>query len=264
MSRRFFALVSLLFVPLAQVACSGNDSASTGDDQNITRGHKAGEEGGMCGGIAGIQCKSGLACKLAATTPHPDASGTCQKDSSVSGEGGPCGDDVAIRKTCAPGLTCVFPTSGPISEHRAGTCKAPSPTCGGEACGDGTRCCNDKCQPAGLACHPPPLNIGLDGDWGADDAIMTFKDGKGRIEFGCADASIDEVTFTSATAFTATGTHQAGSGIPFPPGQGPKPVPATFKGTRSGDTLTLEMKFDDSTSKMTFTKDRHVDLIHCL
>lgn len=101
-------------------------------------------------------------------------------------------------------------------------------------------------------------------NWGADGAILTFKDGKGLIEFGCADASMDEVEFTSATSFTATGTHLAGSGIPFAAGQGPKPVPATFKGSISGTTLTLEMTFDGETSKMTFTKDRPIDFVRCL
>ena len=41
----------------------------------------------------------------------------------VSVEGGPCGDDVAIQKKCATGLTCVFPTTGPKSEHTPGTCQ---------------------------------------------------------------------------------------------------------------------------------------------
>jgi hypothetical protein len=63
---------------------------------------KAGELGGMCGGIAGIQCKSGLDCKLTTGPngqPIPDAGGTCVKSDAGQGnsdceveEGGSCVD----------------------------------------------------------------------------------------------------------------------------------------------------------------------------
>jgi hypothetical protein len=45
----------------------------------------------------------------------------------LSGEGEPCSDDVAVQKKCQPGLTCVMPTTGPISEHTPGTCQKPKP-----------------------------------------------------------------------------------------------------------------------------------------
>src|SRR4051794_21663294 len=37
--------------------------------------------------------------------------------------GGTCGDDVSIHTPCTAGLTCVFPTTGPISEHTPGVCR---------------------------------------------------------------------------------------------------------------------------------------------
>jgi hypothetical protein len=49
-------------------------------------------------------------------------------------EGESCGADVAIRKECAAGLTCVFPAGVPVSEHTPGVCKMVSQK-GGE-CGD--------------------------------------------------------------------------------------------------------------------------------
>lgn len=42
----------------------------------------------------------------------------------LSQEGGPCSDDVAIQKKCAPGLTCAPPPpNAPVSEHTPGVCK---------------------------------------------------------------------------------------------------------------------------------------------
>lgn len=52
----------------------------------------------------------------------------------VSQKHGACGDDVAVQKKCAAGLTCIFPQGFPISEHTAGTCEEVSAE--GEACGD--------------------------------------------------------------------------------------------------------------------------------
>jgi len=39
---------------------------------------KLGAEGATCGGIAGIQCQTGLKCVMTGPT-HPDQSGTCKK-----------------------------------------------------------------------------------------------------------------------------------------------------------------------------------------
>lgn len=63
--------------------------------------HKApgiGEEGGMCGGIAGFPCKAGLECKLDGS--YPDAAGTCVKPTT----GVKCG-----TTTCGAGLVCCNP-----------------------------------------------------------------------------------------------------------------------------------------------------------
>jgi hypothetical protein len=253
----FFAF-AFLSLPLAQVACSADASdPSANTSEDITAKH-AGDEGGFCGGFAGIACKAGLACKLSSSHPdasgtcqkeicggfagltckpgfscqlsghHPDAAGTCEKDSA---EGEVCGDDVAIQKKCAAGLTCVFAAGGPISEHQAGKCEKVAP---------------------------------ITGEWGADSAIMSIGENGARIEFGCATAAIDALVPTTATTFTGTGTHTAGTGIAFPPGMGPKPQAATFSATVSGRKMTLVMTVGDETTELQFTKGRHIDLAHCL
>jgi hypothetical protein len=106
--------------------------------------------------------------------------------------------------------------------------------------------------------------LALDGSWGADGAVMSIGSGKGNIEFGCGWASIDTITFSTATKFTATGSHTAGSGVMPPPGHEPQAQPATFSGTLSGTKLTLKMTTGGYTTSMTFTKDRDVNLIRCL
>jgi hypothetical protein len=104
----------------------------------------------------------------------------------------------------------------------------------------------------------------LEGKWGADQANMTFDEGTAHIEFGCGSATIDAVTFTDATTFTATGTELPGIGIQPPDGHGPPAQPATFKGKIDGNELSLEMTVRGSVTKMTFTKNREVQLFHCL
>jgi hypothetical protein len=104
----------------------------------------------------------------------------------------------------------------------------------------------------------------LGGNWGADQAILSFRSGVGRIEFGCALATFENVTFTSDKAFTATGSHLAGSGIPFPPGHEPQPQAATFTGEVRGGDLKLDMTVDGQTTRLSFKKDREINLIRCL
>jgi hypothetical protein len=70
---------------------------------------------------------------------------------SVSQKHEPCGNDVAIQKTCAPGLTCVSSSTLPVSEHQAGTCE--------EVSSEGGPCGNDvaiqKICASGLTCVFP-------------------------------------------------------------------------------------------------------------
>jgi hypothetical protein len=103
----------------------------------------------------------------------------------------------------------------------------------------------------------------LSGTWGADTAILTAHGDSASIAFGCASASIDSFTIKNG-AFTASGTHLAGSGMPFAPGHGPAPAPATFSGQVSGDHLTLHMTESGTTSTFVFTKNRSVNFPRCM
>ena len=217
-----------LALALPSIGCAASsEEASSGDEQDLSTKH-TGDEGGMCGGIAGLRCKAGLECNLSGN--HPDASGTCQKPKTAA-EGEACGDDVAIRKKCASGLTCVLPAGAPISEHTAGTCRKV---------------------------------VSLTGEWGADGAILTFDHDSARIEFGCGTASIDTITPTGANTFVGEGSFTRGTGVQLPPGHGLQPIPATFKLSVSSHKLTLEETFDGGTSELSFTKDRQINLIRCL
>jgi hypothetical protein len=104
----------------------------------------------------------------------------------------------------------------------------------------------------------------LEGEWGADQAILNVTNGKGSLEFGCGAATIDSFKFSDAQNFTATGTDTPGSGVMFAPGSGPKPQPVSYTGHVSGDTLTLTMTVGTNTSTYTFTHNRKVFLIRCL
>src|SRR5262249_33878281 len=103
----------------------------------------------------------------------------------------------------------------------------------------------------------------LDGQWGADNAVMSGDHGTARIKLRCGNASIDEVTFTSARSFTAKGTVTFGSGFFHRPGTGPQPTAATFEGRLSGSKLTLRMTADGESETFKFTKDRPILLNRC-
>ena len=104
----------------------------------------------------------------------------------------------------------------------------------------------------------------MEGQWGADNAIMVITTSSATIEFGCGNATVDAFTFSTPTTFNATGSYLAGSGVQPLPGHEPAPQPATFTGHLVGDTLTFEMTTAAGTQAMTFTKDRQVNLFHCL
>jgi len=51
-------------------------------------------------------------------------------------------------------LACSSGDSARTGDDQNVTSGHPA-TCGGKTCGDSLRCCNNACQPAGLACHAP-------------------------------------------------------------------------------------------------------------
>lgn len=73
MLSRKLSIVFAVLVSVAGVACGGSDDAAATDAPNLTT--RPGLLGGMCGGIAGITCQSGLQCKLPENVA--DGAGTC-------------------------------------------------------------------------------------------------------------------------------------------------------------------------------------------
>jgi len=109
-------------------------------------GPQPGTEGGICGGIAGIQCQSGLSCILDAT--YPDAAGRCYRQPTCaavtcapgyfceSSGGVHCLSNCA-RVRCASGTTCVSDENGTRCEP-----VQTGPACGSVNCPADMVCCN--------------------------------------------------------------------------------------------------------------------------
>lgn len=218
-------LILTVFSSLSLIAC-GKTEGTTGDDQDLTAQGRPdpGEVGGLCGGIAAIRCKDGLECKK--TMQGPDASGTCEAMA-----------------------TCLAMPSCDSGDSAIASCPNLNPSCYTRSmCGRTIAC--KKAGTQGSAA--------LSGGWGADDAMMTVDGATARLSFGCGDAEIDAITFSDANNFTATGTHAQHSGAAIGESE-----PAVFRGSLSGDKLTLEMSTSAGQVTMLFTKGRHVDLILC-
>ncbi len=71
--------LTLLLASLSLLACSSPGS-SPAQPTPPTNPRLPVAEGGMCGGFAGFQCASGLACQMPAGQCHvADSAGTCRK-----------------------------------------------------------------------------------------------------------------------------------------------------------------------------------------
>src|SRR5215510_366536 len=85
--KSFIYVSSLILGAVLTIGCSSASDTTSGDEQDVKKA-APGTKGGLCGGIGGIQCKSGLSCQLSAT--GPDASGKCVAVAAGE-EGGMCG-----------------------------------------------------------------------------------------------------------------------------------------------------------------------------
>lgn len=90
--------------PECAIGPGGGWQCSTTHTCSYRCGGAGASAGQPCGGIAGIQCQTGLECVFSAGSPVPDAEGTCRV---VSGVGGPCGGFTSSPDVCAMGLHCV-------------------------------------------------------------------------------------------------------------------------------------------------------------
>jgi hypothetical protein len=180
MKHRFCAGAVLLLSlagcsPLPRSTSDGGTNAESAVD-----GSTLAQIGEPCGGTTTDSCAPNLVCVDANSRQvESGESGTCL--ATVGGpalEGEACGDDVAIQRSCAVGLVCVFPTAPPISEHTPGVCTrledrciecaappdgcayvdaVPCHSCGTLICdqGDGGPCLIDCAGPP-LGCHYVP------------------------------------------------------------------------------------------------------------
>jgi hypothetical protein len=113
---------------------------------------QSGEPGGMCGGIAGIQCPDGFECVDVQDGCDPNAGGFDCPGICLPIDYNPCAAILCIEGTsCCPqcGGICV-PHDVPCSEDLC-----ISQSCNQTTCGSGEYCCNESCSrcvPLGQGC----------------------------------------------------------------------------------------------------------------
>jgi hypothetical protein len=97
----------------ALIACSGaspgEPSDSTASEVTAKAKPGIGDEGGPCGGIAGVSCKDGLVCEWTMDVPEPYS--TCIRPG-IGDEGGPCGGIAGV--SCKEGLVCKWTMDVPV------------------------------------------------------------------------------------------------------------------------------------------------------
>jgi len=81
------------------------------------------------------------------------------------------------------------------------------------------------------------------GEWGSPRAVLTLTAKGGRIEYDCAQGSLDAPVVPDANgAFQVAGQHFQGHGGPVrSEEEQPVAQPATFRGTVSGDRMHLDV-----------------------
>lgn len=91
--------------------------------------------------------------------------------------------------------------------------------------------------------HRRPGRSPITGEWGSASAVLTLTASGGRIEYDCAQGSLDAPVVPDAHgAFRVAGQHVQGQGRPVR-GEEAQPVsrPATFQGTISGNRMHLDV-----------------------
>jgi len=94
-----------------------------------------------------------------------------------------------------------------------------------------------------LSCSTP-TEPDLEGAWGGSEVSMVLGRTGGTVSYACGEGTIDSGwTLDSSGAFLAKGVHYFGGGpIPI---AGRPPHQATYRGTLSGDHLTLSVTISD-------------------
>jgi hypothetical protein len=107
----------------------------------------------------------------------------------------------------------------------------------------------------------------LTGQWGGDHSNLVLDAKGGRIETDCGDGWITgPIAPNRAGSFVAQGFFAINAGGPERMGGPDRRKPATFKGKRSGRTLTLSIETPGLSPprKLNLVKDQQVKLSRCL
>jgi len=87
--------------------------------------------------------------------------------------------------------------------------------------------------------------------WGGRDISLQMSASGASIEFDCAHGAIAEAIKPDAHGeFSVAGTYTPEMGGPVRKDNPPRDLPATYKGTISGDTMHLEVLLSDNTRQL--------------
>jgi hypothetical protein len=95
------------------------------------------------------------------------------------------------------------------------------------------------------------------GTWGGDHIGLEVSATGATVEYDCAHGTIDgALALDGQGRFEARGSHVAERGGPVREGDAQRGVPARYRGTVSGDTMTLTVTLDGGEEVGTFTLTR--------
>jgi hypothetical protein len=104
-----------------------------------------------------------------------------------------------------------------------------------------------------------------EGVWGGTGITLDVKGGAAEVEFDCARGRVGEFGLDAEGNFSARGTLANERGGPVRLGEEPKPVPATYTGKVTGETMTLRVSTEDGDDlDFTLRRGSHGRLRKCL
>ena len=104
------------------------------------------------------------------------------------------------------------------------------------------------------------------GDWGGSHISMNVSERSAKIEYDCATGEIPgPLTIDGEGKFHLRGTFTRERGGPVRADDTPRPEPATYSGTITGNRMTLTMKLSASDESESFTleKGKEAELFKC-
>jgi len=103
--------------------------------------------------------------------------------------------------------------------------------------------------------------------WAARGIVLRMTASGASLEFDCAHGSISEpIKPNAAGEFSVAGTYTPESGGPVRKDNPPRDLPATYKGTISGDTMHLEVLLEEKDLQppaFTLTRGSFGKLVRC-